>query len=849
MALWAKIQSLNNDCQRQILSLYDEDHKDYRFPIEVRNLFAQAIEEAVCGGGITLEKGLDPYNTQHRDSIINFFKGLAGLLEERLGNPQSGDQFFTRHKLSESLTNIKEKSQNDPLGMFEHIRNRIKVEMDLIAQHEAASNNDSLHEKDIIMDNIQDIKSQIASCGNILKDIHTNEEHFALNCNKKQEIEGILTNPEQLRSLILQCPDYEMRLRENLATLEGLLQQNIRTLQILMQRFEQTISNNLKLVMVLKGQIVNDKLAIWKHEQQQMANGINKTHSVSLDKLQVWCEELSELIWKNYLQLKEAERMLQNGAMQTGNASDLTFVQSHTEEVVKLLEDLLNHSLIVEDQPPQIIKMKTKFPKPVVVSLLVGKRLNIQMNAPSLSTTIISEEQAKNLNITDQVEIIGEITNGSSPMDCREDMKRLSVTFKSMQLKTIKRTDRRGSVTSERVMEEKSCLYFACSATVGPLMFRVSTISLPVVVISHGSQEALAVATISWDNAFGEIGRVPFKVRTTAAWSEVSQILNAKFVEVAKRGLTEGNLACLAQKAFRHRRPQPETISWAELCKDNLPGRNFTFWAWFHTALKLIEKKETHLKELWSKGLIMGFIEREAAEDLISHCEPGTFLLRFADSIAGAITITLLAKPGTVVSLSPFQMLDLQSRKLAMSIKELDKLKYLYQEPQLVHKDDAFGSFYDKENTQTAATGTNGSNPYVPLVPTIPDGGDTASGSQTPVPTYDGSCSNQRWSHGSLPGLSPIHVEQSHSPFFAQPPSPYEIQTMSTVMMPMDGVYTDELSATGFLNLPRTTNISSSLDTPKPDSQQHFSFANTTGFDDLITVNLKDAAESMDIQQ
>lgn len=97
---------------------------------------------------------------------------------------------------------------------------------------------------------------------------------------------------------------------------------------------------------------------------------------------------------------------------------------------------------------------------------------------------------------------------------------------------------------------------------------------------------------------------------------------------------------------FRNRQPQPETVTWSELCKENLPQRNFTFWAWFHAALKLIEKKETHLKELWKEGLITGFIEREAAESLISRCTIGTFLLRFSDSITGAITIALLIKPG-----------------------------------------------------------------------------------------------------------------------------------------------------------------------------------------------------------
>lgn len=159
--------------------------------------------------------------------------------------------------------------------------------------------------------------------------------------------------------------------------------------------------------------------------------------------------------------------------MQTGNAADLTFVQGRLEEVVRLLQDLLNHSLIVEEQPPQIIKMKTKFPKAVVVSLLVGKRLNIHMTRPSLCTCIISEEQARSLPVADRVETIGDITNGEHPMECKDDSKRLTATFRSMQLKTIRRTDRRGSVTQERVMEEKSCLYFACMATVGPLKFKV----------------------------------------------------------------------------------------------------------------------------------------------------------------------------------------------------------------------------------------------------------------------------------------------------------------------------------------------------------------------------------------
>lgn len=59
------------------------------------------------GADITsVDGGLDPYNSKHRDLIINFYTTLIGQLEERLGNAQSGDQFFTRHKLSEALANL-----------------------------------------------------------------------------------------------------------------------------------------------------------------------------------------------------------------------------------------------------------------------------------------------------------------------------------------------------------------------------------------------------------------------------------------------------------------------------------------------------------------------------------------------------------------------------------------------------------------------------------------------------------------------------------------------------------------------------------------------------------------------
>jgi signal transducer and activator of transcription 5B len=86
--------------------------------------------------------------------------------------------------------------------------------------------------------------------------------------------------------------------------------------------------------------------------------------------------------------------------------------------------------------------------------------------------------------------------------------------------------------------------------------------------------------------------------------------MSAKFLSATGRALSEDNLRCLKQKAFRGN-SHSEHITWSEFCKDNLPDRNFSFWHWVYAALKNIERKETHLKDLWSGGHLVGFVERE----------------------------------------------------------------------------------------------------------------------------------------------------------------------------------------------------------------------------------------------
>lgn len=149
--------------------------------------------------------------------------------------------------------------------------------------------------------------------------------------------------------------------------------------------------------------------------------------------------------------------------------------------------------------------------------------------------------------------------------------------------------------------------------------FSPQTLSLPVVVIVHGSQDNNATATVLWDNAFAEPvssstfnhriafcspvhtrilpafhvflhssvtlllsaqlitivccpqGRVPFLVPDKVLWPQLCDAINMKYkAEVqSNRGLSEENLVFLAQKAFSSSSNNPDdyrnmTMTWSQ---------------------------------------------------------------------------------------------------------------------------------------------------------------------------------------------------------------------------------------------------------------------------------------------
>lgn len=64
-------------------------------------------------------------------------------------------------------------------------------------------------------------------------------------------------------------------------------------------------------------------------------------------------------------------------------------------------------------------------------------------------------------------------------------------------------------------------------------------------MIVHGNQEPQSWATITWDNAFAEMSRVPFQIPPDVEWPRLAEALNTKFAHATEKPLTEMNLMFL----------------------------------------------------------------------------------------------------------------------------------------------------------------------------------------------------------------------------------------------------------------------------------------------------------------
>jgi len=711
MSLWNRAQQLPPDALQQVQQVYG----DQSLPMEVRHYLAHWIEDR-----LQQWNEMDPDNPAHTQYAHQLVSQLINEVEAKAQSfAAQEDLFLTRMRMDKAAKTFRERYlNNNPLGLVAIIRQCLNAELNLVQQHEnmmggGACQNMAVEPCAEIVNRLEVLLRRTRETQEELRHLEQEQESFALQYHDCAKINAHLSHLQS------QPPQQNQELEQNLKRRKEVAEQQLtQKVSGLLQRrlaLAEKHKGTIDELNSLQQRILDEELINWKREQQMHGNG-KQFNPNKLDQIQEWCEQLAEIIWLNRHQIKECERhKSQVPIAAPGGVDMLPTLNSH---ITRLLSSLVTSTFIIEKQPPQVMKTNTRFTS--TVRLLVGGKLNVHMTPPQVRVSIISEAQANALLKNDQMnkgDQSGEILNNTGTMEYHQSSRQLSVSFRNMQLRKIKRAEKKGT---ESVMDEKFSLLFQSQFSVGggELVFQVWTLSLPVVVIVHGNQEPHAWATVSWDNAFAEQGRIPFTVPEKVPWPQIADMLDTKIKAATGRGLTEDNIKFLAGKAFRNPNMTDFTnaqLTWSQFSKEPLSDRSFTFWEWFFAVMKVTRE---HLRAQWNDGSVIGFVGRRQAEEMLKSSKSGTFLLRFSDSELGGVTIAWMYEDATkgnqrdVFMLQPFVIKDFSIRALSDRIADLNYLMYLYPN---IPKEQAFGKYYTPVQEQNPAT----SNGYVrPLLRT-----------------------------------------------------------------------------------------------------------------------------------
>ncbi|XP_065883114.1 signal transducer and activator of transcription 5B-like [Dysidea avara] len=610
----------------------------------------------------------------------------------------SGNEaFIIRTQLEGLRTHI---TQNRPLELVRIIQNCLLKESELVKQHEnintlAASpmGVQVLGNGSAIQRGLEMIMRQTQNTQEECHSLHTRQEQFVIQYQEVIKLQGNLTQGQGQHSV-----EQVEELRKRREKMEAHLAREVEE----MHHFRQELEKN------YFGLVLDQELANWKRTQR-LCGQEEMPNKKELDQLQQWCEQLAELLWRNRIQIRQYEtlrsHLLISDAQQPGPYNNLM------KTVNELLNKLITECFIVEKQPPQVMKTNNRFT--AEVRLLVGNKLNIHMSTPEVSVSIINEKQAKAIfhdPLAPTNDNVGEILNCKKNMEYQQTSHNVCCKFNFMQLKRVKRaTDRKG--TDQTVTEEKFALLFQSNFSVnGELDVSVKCLSLPVVVVVHGSQQPAAEATIFWDNSFADPDREPFSVPDSVAWPTFADSLNRYFSQQTGKGLSQKNSDYLARRLMSIQNPTAANndrdtsqfmVTKQIVFKEHLQSRGFTFWEWFYKTSELIK---TCLRREWNANLILGFLDKREAHEMLLRCQPGTFIVRFTESEPGGVSIVWVKSniEKQVYDLAPWNRSHLQGmRSFADRVRDLNHLFLLYPN---IQKDEAFGAYYTVQEEEQEFT-------------------------------------------------------------------------------------------------------------------------------------------------
>ncbi|XP_012993398.1 signal transducer and activator of transcription 4 isoform X2 [Esox lucius] len=691
MSQWKQIQQLEIKYLEQVDYLYDDN-----FPMDIRQVLSSWIES-------------QDWDTaaNHESMATVLLNNLLSQLERQCSQEQN---FLQRHNLKIINQQLQLKYKASPLHMAGVIATCLREERRIISTAsiqeqgplEKSMQNPVAFERQKNLDNrVAVIRSRVQMMDQAVKHLEDMQDDFDFRYKTLQSRDPADRNTDVMKQEVT-------RLQEMLNNLDFKRKDSLSKMRDVIKEIDALVVSQL-----------NPELMEWKRKQQ--INCIGGPMLTGLEQLQNWFTLTAQSLFQMKRQLDKMGELI---LKVTYESDPIPLQRPQMEEQVKyLLYHLIRSSFVVEKQPC----MPTHPQKPLIIKTGVQftTKVRLLVKLPEvdyqLKVKTIFDKDLPPGRVNRQFFIL---TTNTKVMDVEESSNGcLSVEFRHL-LKEKKYVN--GTKVNEgplSVTEELHSLSFEAQFNILGINIDLETCSFPLVVISNVSQLPGGWASVMWYNLLTDEPKNLgfFANPPRASWGQLSEVLSWQFSTFAGRGLNREQLHMLGEKLLGHQASHSESqVSWSKFCKENIPGKPFSFWMWLDSILELIKK---HLLPIWNDNCIMGFVSKETERSLLKDREPGTFLLRFSESHLGGITFTWVeqsenAGEAKLISVEPYTKSRLSALPFADIIRDYkvfangeapeNPLKFLYPD---IPKNEAFGRHYNSQQSKVF--------PYIPsmLIP------------------------------------------------------------------------------------------------------------------------------------
>mmetsp|Transcript_23404 Transcript_23404/g.58529 ORF Transcript_23404/g.58529 Transcript_23404/m.58529 type:complete len:613 (-) Transcript_23404:123-1961(-) len=350
---------------------------------------------------------------------------------------------------------------------------------------------------------------------------------------------------------------------------------------------------------------------------KQTLNGILRTTMLPASELTTlrWCLRQVRILCSE-LELFQNELSLNFPALDINS----------TESYVKLVIERQSFPRTVKQHPKTQKSYQVSQGEPVVVRLLTSPNCKVT-SIGKVIAEVVFDEFASN-------------QRGFEVLNSHQNMTRGEASFfdlrfpQGTRLKTVRLTF---NVETEHSVPMPGKQRRAINAVV------VSTPSEPFVVMTNENQWDVSALTLLKKDAFSD--------RKAIEWEYFANVLQVHYLKATRqntespeRQLSKHDLMYIRSTLFNDAAIVTEEA--VEI-----------FWNWFGKILHKIRHQKS-FREMWLRGFVYGFLNKQTAEALLSHEIVGASLIRFSEQCPGKIAIAYVKHEPDMRCNKVFHFLD-----------------------------------------------------------------------------------------------------------------------------------------------------------------------------------------------